>query len=268
MRKNLSTGAPEFMKKIGEQTDTRVFEEVKRRPGLTIREIAEHLRWTNGRVDGSVNRLVFEGTLRVQHCFRKGVLVKKVFPANYSAKLQIVEIPKELIDKSLWQKSTYTYALSRTAIGLSPNKREDWEKLAVRKQKVSISEDASSLRIELPQFFVDFYQLENSETTLSIGKDSALITVESTIVPVELPSTFPDLSIVSAAEMVAEVEIKSFAVTESSLKFKWDPTKQEEFRIALSKRLENELFKFARKHPRLLRETSEEANTLLLKVGA
>ena len=264
MRNKIAKGAPEFMKKMGEETDSKVFEEVRKRPGSTVREIAESLGWTNGKVDGSVNRLISRGKLKVQHCVRRAVLVKKVFLADYSAKPGVFEIPKKMVDESLWKKSVSVYALSRTTIGLSSTKMEDWEKLAVKKQEVPINRDVNSLVIELPQFFVDFYQLENSETTLSTVGDSGLITVESTI-PVELPQTFPALRDMSITGIVIGVGAIS-SVAKRPLTFRWDPTKEEQFERKLPKELVTALFRTIERELELIEETSE-ANMLQVKVA-
>jgi hypothetical protein len=50
------------------------------------------------------------------------------------------------------------------------------------------------LRIELPESFSDFYHLENSVTSLSLIGDSAIITVEATVIPVEVPPEYPEIS--------------------------------------------------------------------------
>jgi len=255
MRNKIPKGAPEFMKRMGEETDSNIFEEVKKRPGSTVREIAESLEWTNGKVDGSVNRLVSKGELKVQHCVRRGVLVKKVFLADYSVKLGVFEIPKKMIDESLWKKSATVYALSRTTIGFSPTKMEDWEKLAVKKQEVPINRDVDSLVIELPPFFINFYQLENSETTLSTVGDSGLITVESTV-PVELPQTFPTLKDESITGIVVGVGAIS-SVARRPLTFRWDPTKEEQFESDLPKELVVALFRSIERELDLIKETSE-----------
>ena len=58
-------GAPIVMRKKGELTDSLVLEEVRKRLGSTIREIAIQLNMTTGRVDGSVNRLLSQGKLKL-----------------------------------------------------------------------------------------------------------------------------------------------------------------------------------------------------------
>lgn len=264
MRKTIPKGAPEFMKRIGEETDSEILEEVKKRPGSTIREIAESLEWTNGKVDGSVNRLISKGKLKAQHCFRRGMLVKKIFPADYSGRPEVVEIPRKMVDESLWKRSAYVYALSRTTIALSPSKREYWENLAVRKQEVLINRDGDNLIIELPEFFIDFYQLQNSETTLSAFGDSALLTVETTILPVDLPPTFPAPKERSITTLVFGVGAVSY-VGGSPLTLRWNPTKEEEFRKTLPRELVIAISKAFERELEIIRGTSE-TKTLPVKV--
>jgi predicted transcriptional regulator len=55
---NRLSGAPVVMHKKGRSTDAVVLEEIIKKPGIAIAEIAENLEWTNGKIDGSVNRLV------------------------------------------------------------------------------------------------------------------------------------------------------------------------------------------------------------------
>lgn len=265
MRKKILKGAPQFMKKKGEETDARIFEQIKRRPGVTIREIAESLGWTNGKVDGSVNRLINKGKLKVQHYFRRGTLVKKAFPKDYSVEIGVIEIPKKMIDESLWKKSAYVYALSRAAVGLSPSKRKDWEELAVKKNEVPISRNVNDLVIELPPFFINFYQLENSETTLSTVGNSALVTVEPTILPVELPQTFPVLERVGITGTVRGLGAIT-SVAKPPLTLRWDPRKEEEFERPLPEGFVIELFKLIESGPEMVRGTSQ-TNTLAIQVA-
>lgn len=43
--------------------------------------------------------------------------------------------------------------------------------------------------MRLPELVMEFYQLGSSETSLSDDNDIALLTIEETVVPVELPAT-------------------------------------------------------------------------------
>jgi len=185
-------GAPVAMHLRGEMTDASVLEEVQERPGSSVHEIAERLGWSNGRVDSSVNRLSSEGKVQVRHSLRRGMLVKRVYPREYVPKPRnLVEIPRGMIEEDLWKRSVHVYALSRSTIALSPRKVDEWDKRAFRKVQVSIRKSAEALKVELPNSIADFYQLENSETSLSTTGDLALVTVESTALPVVLPPTYP-----------------------------------------------------------------------------
>ena len=95
---NRLSGAPIAMHKKGLSTDALVLEVILRNPGLTIAEIAEELEWTNGKVDGSVNRLTTEGKASIKRYTKRGMIVKKVYPINYDKKsTRQIEILKEMV---------------------------------------------------------------------------------------------------------------------------------------------------------------------------
>lgn len=193
MTKTQIIGAPQFMREKGRKTDNKVLAEIIRNPGSTIHDIATRIGWSNGRVDGSVNRLVSRRKVKVQHFLRSGILVKKVYPINYVSKAHnIIEIPIKMIDEDLWKDTAQIYALSRSTIALSPVKKEDWENKSLRKEETTIQRIHGMLKIKIPDFFYEFYQLENSETSLSAIGDSAIITVGSVALPVELPSAYSE----------------------------------------------------------------------------
>ena len=188
-KKRIVAGAPIAMRRKGELTDSLVLEEVRRRPGSTIREIAMQLNMTNGRVDGSVNRLLSQGKVKVKHFLKRGILIKRVYPIEFIPKRKdVIEIPRELVDDSLWKEEAYVYALSRSTIGVSPQDIEEWEKKSILKERVPIFKKEESLMIELPASISEFYELENSEVSLSALDNLVLLTIEQ-ILPVILPST-------------------------------------------------------------------------------
>ena len=136
---NHLSGAPIVMHKKGRSTDAAVLEEIKRKPGITIAEIAESLEWTNGKVDGSVNRLIVEGKASVKHNLKKGMLVKTVYPANFDTKhANLVQIPTELVNCDLWREKAFVYALSRSTIGIAPHEVGEWGAKAFSSEYVSV----------------------------------------------------------------------------------------------------------------------------------
>jgi hypothetical protein len=191
MEEDLPKGAPAIMQQRGISTDHVVMQRILEKPGSTVHEIARDLGWTNGRVDGSANRLLKEGKIRVQHCVRRGMLVKKMYPAEEKIRdPNVLEIPKEMIDEDLWKDTVRVYALSRSSIAISATKIEEWEKRAFWKGDIRTEDGGKEITVKLPGHLSDFYRLENSETSLSTSDDFVLVTVESTIIPVEVPGTF------------------------------------------------------------------------------
>jgi predicted transcriptional regulator len=176
------------MRKKGQSTDAAVLQEVLKKPGTTISEIAKDLDCTNGKVDGSVNRLVSEGKASIKHYLKKGMLVKTVYPADFQKKpANRVEIPCEIVDSELWTKKAFVYALSRSTIGLAHQEVAEWEAKALSKEVVPIRKKPASVMLELPERIVDFYQLENSDISLSAVGNLVFLTVES-VLPVIFPA--------------------------------------------------------------------------------
>lgn len=190
-KKNLS-GAPLVMHKRGQKTDATILEEVKKRPGSTISEIANRLGWSNGRVDGSVNRLASNNKVSIKHCLKKSMLIKKVYPTQTPIKPHnIIEVSRENIEYDVWKDNAKIYALSRSTIGISPTEIDEWNKKALLKEEVPIQKKEEGITIELSEALSEFYQLENSDISSSIIGNSVLVTVES-ILPVELPAYYPE----------------------------------------------------------------------------
>lgn len=191
-KSNRLFGAPITMRKKGEVTDSIVLEEIMKKPGVTVSEIAETLGWSNGKVDGSVNRLLLRGKVSVKHYLQRGMLVKRVYPSEYPAKSHdTLEVPEKMVDRSLWKGNAVAYALSRSTIGIAPKEVEEWERKAFFKERADIKKDKENIIITLPEKFCDFYQLENSETSLSTVGNFVMATVES-VLPVTLPPTYPE----------------------------------------------------------------------------
>ena len=184
---NLLSGAPVAMHEKGRSTDATVLEAIVKKPGSTIAEIAEDLKWTNGKVDGSVNRLIVEGKASVKHNLKKGMLVKTVYPAVLDKKpTNQIEISKEMVNYDLWKEKAFVYALSRSTIGIAHQEIPEWSSRAITAELVSIRKSPEGIILQLPVRVADFYQLANSEISLSAVGDLVFVTVE-TVLPVKLP---------------------------------------------------------------------------------
>jgi len=68
---------------------------------------------------------------------------------------------------------------------------EEWDKKSILKGKVPLSKKEEALVVKLPASISEFYQLENSEISLSVLDNLVLLTVES-VLPVALPATHPE----------------------------------------------------------------------------
>lgn len=174
------------MRQRGESTDMIVMEEIRSKPGVTVSEIANNLGWTNGKVDGSVNRLVSKGMASVKHCLRRGALLKIAYPADFVKQERVIEIPREIVDEGLWQDSVFAYFLSRSTIGLATHEIEEWNEKALLKKRLKIEKNGARMILRFPEKFSDFYQLSNSEVGLSAVGNLVLVTIES-MLPVKLP---------------------------------------------------------------------------------
>ena len=184
--KNKIYGAPIVMRNRGRKTDSTIFDIIKEKSGITVQEIANRLGWTNGKVDGSINRLAEQGKIRIQYFMQKKSFIKRVYPIEEKQRpFNVIEIPKEDIERSLWGNDVLVYSLSRSSIGISPTKIDEWENRAFWKGSATIEDEHGKIKLKLPDKLSDFYRLENSETSLATNEDFALITVEEAIVPVQ-----------------------------------------------------------------------------------
>jgi hypothetical protein len=180
--------APAVMKEQGKETDELVYTYVRENPNSTIKEIAEHYDISNGRADHSVNRLKEQGLVEVNYFKRNRGLVKKVRAADAeTTPFDEVSFPLAGLDENKWKEDAYICALSRSAIRVSPTLRDEWKDECIMVQKSSLVKDGDRLKFKLPEKFVDFYEVPNSEVDVSGSGDEILLTVESTIIPVELP---------------------------------------------------------------------------------
>jgi hypothetical protein len=173
------------MRKRGEMTDQLVLDQIVGKPGLGVADIAKKLRWTNGRVDGSIGRLASEGKISVKHVLKRGALIKRVYPARYDIKMQNrLEVSKEMIKCDSWRDTALVYALSRSTIGVSSRALKEWDEKALLKDCVRVEKNDKGIVIVLPDRVSDFYHLGNSDISLSTTDDFLLVTVES-VLPVE-----------------------------------------------------------------------------------
>lgn len=177
------------MHKKGQSTDAAVLEQVMTKPGITISEIAQTLSCTNGKVDGSVNRLTVEGKVSIKHNLKKGMLIKTVYPSDFEKRAaNQIEIPREMANLDLWKEKAFVYALSRSTIGIAHQEINEWSAKAFLKETTAIRKSSENIVLKIPERLADFYQLANSEISLSVIGDFIFVTVES-ILPVKVSAS-------------------------------------------------------------------------------
>ncbi len=174
------------MKVRGEETDSRVLEFIVNNSDCTIKKISTSLDMTLGRVDGSVNRLKEADLIDIQYYRRNNILIKKAVPVGESKKpFDEVTFPLSLLDVSLWKDKAYACALSRSSIRISPKIKDEWRHECAFFSEIRVEKRKDNLNFKFNDEFVSFYELPNSELDMSGYKDEILVTVDSTIIPVE-----------------------------------------------------------------------------------
>lgn len=174
----------EAKREIGEATDKTVLELIKQNPGIVLTTLAKELGWSKGRVQGSVNRLERSGRVYSRMVLRQGKTIRRIYSINYKEPdVSVIEIPKKLINPRKWSKVVYVYGADRSTIILEPKETNIDGPI---KAQVPIKWYSDKIVVKLPENFVKFYALLNSEYGLSsLGEegDNVLVTIEATILP-------------------------------------------------------------------------------------
>lgn len=156
---------------------------VKRHSGLSQYELGKHLSWNNGRVDGSIRRLINEGKIVIKVGERKGRHVNLVYPKETKPS-NIIEIPTELLQvgNPTWSNSAYVYALDNSTIGVSGKEMEEWNEIAGFKDGISLKHEEKTISFEIPEKFNRFYDIEQRHKVVSVNGNAILITISGNLV--------------------------------------------------------------------------------------
>lgn len=192
-KKKKVVGAPLIMKKRGEITDNEILRYVESNPHCTVKELSEKLYMNKGRIDGSLNRLYKDGLINIQYFRKNNILTKSIslvdaLPKKYDE----VYFPIDLIDDDIWQEKVFFCATSRSAIKISPILKEKMKESCAFMDRIKVKKQDDKLVLKIPDKFVNFYELPNSEIDISGYKDEILLSVESTIIPIEAPFDYID----------------------------------------------------------------------------
>ena len=172
----------------GRNTDQTLLEIVRRYPGLSQYEIARKLKWTIGRVDGGVRRLLNSGEVYMRVIARaKGRKVNLVYPKG-ERPIDVIEVPETLLETGnpIWQNEAYIYALDNVTLGISGEPLPDWDEISCFNSKVPIRKGSNGkIFLKIPEKFVHFYNLEKKHKVVFLNGNNILVTVSGDIVEIK-----------------------------------------------------------------------------------
>jgi len=169
--------------KLGEESDKVMFNTVKKYPGLSQYELSKKLGWNNGRVDGSVRRLINEGKVVIRVWERNGRHVNLVYPKK-SKPSNIIEVPTELLQvgNPIWVESAHIYALDSSTIGIAGKEIDEWKEIACFTEEIPLKRDTKKVTLKVPEKFKKFYNMEQRHKVVSVNGNTILITISGNLV--------------------------------------------------------------------------------------
>lgn len=84
--------AIEARRREGADTDWVLYRQISKKPGESIYALAKELKWSSGKVRGSVNRLIRDGFVYTEPVIRDGRCIIQVKPVSWTELLT----PEEL----------------------------------------------------------------------------------------------------------------------------------------------------------------------------
>lgn len=156
---------------------------VRKAPGLSLYELGQVMKWSNGKVDGSLRRLLNERKIVINAVERNGRPVHLVYP-KHTLPYNTVEIPKSLLKlgNPTWKNVAFFYALDNLSFGMTGKRFLDWERVASFSEKVKLLNKKDRLVVTIPKRFVNFYRLSEKRVTKSVADNNVLLTINGTII--------------------------------------------------------------------------------------
>ena len=172
--------------KRGKESDRLLLEAIMEYPGLSIYELAKKLKWTPGRVHGSVGRLLHAQEIFVRVLERNGRQVDLVYPKELEPS-NVIKVPAKLLTfgNPRWQEDAFFYALDDSTIGVSGSRVEEWEEVAGFKSKASVRRHGEEIFLTIPESFVEFYNLDRKVYLTGITGNNLFITISGEIIKTE-----------------------------------------------------------------------------------
>ena len=169
----------------GTKSEEFLLEIIRNYAGLSLYELAQKARWTVGRVDGTVRRLLRAQEVFIKVIERNGRRVNLVYPESQKPS-NILEVPTKFLDTSnpVWQREAFVYALDHVNIGISGQESPEWNEISCFKSRIPIEKNSARacISLRIPETFVTFYHLNEKHRTVSVNGNNILITVSGDII--------------------------------------------------------------------------------------
>jgi hypothetical protein len=163
--------------------DRLLLRTIRESPGLSLYELRKLLKWSNGKVDGSLRRLLHAKKIVITAIARNGRSVQLVYPKHKMSN-NLIEIPASLITvgNPAWKDSAYFYALDNLSFGVTRKPFRDWENAAGFKAKVRPVSERNRLILIVPKKFEEFYHLSDKHLTKTVADNNVLVTITGTVI--------------------------------------------------------------------------------------
>ena len=164
-------------------TNGEIYTLIEREPGLSKYELGKELKWTTGKTDGAIKRLLHEGRIFIKEIKRDGKHVGLVYPAHMRPDEE-VSIPVEELEISnpMWMDTAFMYALNMHSIGVTGNLFDQWNDISLLTREISLRKEDNEIKFQFPEEFKRFYELNQKHYNISINGNKVLIIVSGNIV--------------------------------------------------------------------------------------
>ena len=165
------------------ETDKELYQLIESEPGLSKYELKNELKWSMGKTDGSIKRLLESRRIFVKVIERDGRRVSLIYPAGMRP-TNIIKIPKNDLDihNPLWSDKAFMYALDSETIGVAGRDLKLWNEISRFEKEIPLTHEDDYISFSFPEEFRSFYQLDSKHYVPSINANNVLITVSGRII--------------------------------------------------------------------------------------
>ena len=167
----------------GTKSEEFLLEIIRNYAGLSLYELAKKAKWTVGRVDGTVRRLLRAQEVFIKVIERNGRRVNLVYPESQKPS-NILEVPTKLLETGnpVWQREAFVYALDHVNIGISGEEISEWNEISCFNSRIPVEINARAVSLRIPEKFIRFYHLNEKHRTVSVNGNNLIITISGDII--------------------------------------------------------------------------------------